>query len=170
MMARQLYCPQCGKASFERCNIKRFVCSECHFEFFFNAATTASAIIIEDGKLLVAVRGRDPEKGMLDLPGGFVDPGETLEQGVTREIKEELGLDLCDLRYFTSGPTLYQYANVDYHTCDTFFFARCEQYVGMRAGDDVAELRWLPIESVTKDMLAFGNGDIVVSAIRHYEG
>ena len=56
-----------------------------------------------DGELLVVTRNRDPAKGTWDLPGGFLDPGETYEQGLRRELREELNLDIFALRYFLLG-------------------------------------------------------------------
>ena len=46
-------------------------------------------------EVLVAVRARNPGKGLLDLPGGFVDPGESLEVALYRELQEELGFDMA---------------------------------------------------------------------------
>ena len=64
-----------------------------------------------------------PAAGTLDVPGGFVDPGETLEAAVARELEEELGLRIEPqaLRYLFTLPNLYPYADVTYATSDTFF-------------------------------------------------
>ena len=50
-------------------------------------------VALAGGKIVLVRRGRDPEKGKLALPGGFVEPDETIEQACLRELKEETGLD-----------------------------------------------------------------------------
>tara|TARA_Y100000022_G_C13202147_1_gene353256 strand:+ start:365 stop:769 length:405 start_codon:yes stop_codon:yes gene_type:complete len=51
------------------------------------------AIVINDDKILLIKRGKEPWKGMLAFPGGFVEQGEDPEVAVIRELKEECGLD-----------------------------------------------------------------------------
>ena len=51
------------------------------------------AIVINDDKILLIRRGKEPWKGMLAFPGGFVEQGEDPEVAVIRELKEECGLD-----------------------------------------------------------------------------
>ena len=53
-----------------------------------------SAAIFRDGKVLIVRRGRAPAKGIYTLPGGGVELGETLEQAVVREVREETALDV----------------------------------------------------------------------------
>jgi 8-oxo-dGTP diphosphatase len=53
-----------------------------------------SAAIFRDGKVLIVRRARAPAKGVYTLPGGGVELGETLEQAVIREIREETALDI----------------------------------------------------------------------------
>jgi 8-oxo-dGTP diphosphatase len=50
-------------------------------------------VIVRDGKALVTVRAREPEKGRLDLPGGFLRVGEHPVDGLAREVREELGIE-----------------------------------------------------------------------------
>jgi len=54
-----------------------------------------SAAIFRDGKVLIVRRGRAPAKGVYTLPGGGVELGETLEQAVIREVREETALDIA---------------------------------------------------------------------------
>jgi len=56
-------------------------------------------VIIDVGGKVVLIKRRNPPPGWA-IPGGFVDYGETLEQAVAREAKEETSLDLADLRQF----------------------------------------------------------------------
>jgi 8-oxo-dGTP diphosphatase len=53
-----------------------------------------SAAIFRDGKVLIVRRGRAPANGLYTLPGGGVELGETLEEAVVREVREETALDV----------------------------------------------------------------------------
>src|ERR1035438_4877258 len=53
-----------------------------------------SAAIFRDGRVLIVRRARPPAHGLYTLPGGGVELGETLEQAVTREVREETGLEI----------------------------------------------------------------------------
>lgn len=58
-------------------------------------ALTVDAVITDaHGRVLVMERGTEPFRGSWVLPGGYVDPGETVEQACIREVREELGLDV----------------------------------------------------------------------------
>ena len=60
------------------------------------STTVKVAILNEKNELLVCRRAKDPAKGTLDLPGGFIDMNETGEEGVAREVLEETGLDVAN--------------------------------------------------------------------------
>ncbi|MGH2754779.1 MAG: NUDIX domain-containing protein [Actinomycetota bacterium] len=57
-------------------------------------APTVGAAIVKDGRALVTVRAREPEKGKLDVPGGFLGPFEEPIAGLKREVREELGIEI----------------------------------------------------------------------------
>src|ERR1700683_2031445 len=56
------------------------------------------ALIFDRGKILLVERGKEPLKGYWSLPGGALETGETLEQGVIREVREETGLEVKPLK------------------------------------------------------------------------
>ena len=75
-----------------------------------NAPTgiAASALIVREGKVLLGKRTIDPYKGYWSLIGGFVDPNESLEDALRREIEEETsGCKLKRCKYFLSLPEKY---------------------------------------------------------------
>lgn len=121
------YCPHCGTEGFRFNDVNRFQCDRCGFVFFHNTAAACGAILtVGDGepgtaRILLLRRAREPARGMLDFPGGFIDPGESAETALVREIREEAGLEAADLRYFCSEPNQYEYRGVLYHTCDLIF-------------------------------------------------
>lgn len=86
------YCIKCGKITSQRSGCC-FVCEEGH-ENWINPAVGSTVFIVKDNKVLYGVRSRDPGKGKLDLPGGFIEVGESAEQTAIREVKEELGMDI----------------------------------------------------------------------------
>ena len=93
-------------------------------------------------------RGKEPAKGTLDLPGGFVDMDENAEEGMLREIEEETGLQLNNPKYLFSIPNLYEYSGMTIHTLDLFFRLDVADDCLATAGDDAAEAMWMPLEKV----------------------
>lgn len=145
------FCPKCGSPDFEIHNALSRHCANCGFTFYQNPrASTAAFILNEKGELLVARRGKEPAKGTLDLPGGFVDNDENAEQGMVREIKEETGLDINPdaVEYLFSIPNVYHYSGMDIHTLDFFFLCHTTDDAVVKANDDAAELQWLPLREV----------------------
>ena len=144
------YCPKCGSSEFEIHNALSRHCTHCGFTYYQNPrASTAAFILNGQGELLVARRAKEPAKGTLDLPGGFVDNYENAEQGMVREIHEETGIivEPNEVEYLFSIPNIYRYSGMDIHTLDLFFFCRVGD-VEVKAADDAAELTWLPLREV----------------------
>ena len=142
-LERFRYCPVCGSAHFEPSSEKSKKCRDCGFEYFMNSSA-ATVAIIEDrqGRVLVARRANNPARGTLDLPGGFCDCGESAERGVVREVMEETGLRVSEVRYLFSLPNVYPYSGMDICTTDLFFLCRVEEGTP-KAMDDAAELMWV---------------------------
>ena len=118
------YCPSCGSKDILFDGVKEFNCKECSFIFFQNIAAAVAVILECDKKILLTTRGKEPGKGKLDLPGGFVDPKESAEDAIKREIREELKIEIGDLDYLGSFPNIYEYKDVVYNVCDLFFYSR----------------------------------------------
>ncbi len=154
---QMLYCPKCGAQRFVPQGRKKLQCQQCEFQFFRNAACAVAVAIICDEEILVVTRAREPAKGQLDLPGGFVDPGENLEQAVIRELKEELDIEVSDMRYLMSGVNVYPYGGVIYDTTDVFFEVTYQNKPTVKALDDVAAVNWLPMQTLTLAQFAFAS-------------
>jgi ADP-ribose pyrophosphatase YjhB (NUDIX family) len=100
-------------------------------------------------------RAKDPAKGKLAPPGGFVDFGETAEDSLRREVREETGLEIRGIRYLTSHPNRYLYRDVTYRILDFFFIAEAIDPDAGKALDDVTELLWLLPSSLRPQEMAF---------------
>jgi NAD+ diphosphatase len=153
------FCPGCGSPSVRTPNHRAFSCDNCGFEFFLNTAPTVAGLILDSRdpeRILLIRRGRDPEKGKLALPGGFVDPGENAEKALRREVREELGLSIEIDRYLCSLPNNDLYRGTVYPALDLFFVARTHRFV--QAGihsPEVLEISWRFLNSGFENDLAF---------------
>jgi len=144
------YCPVCGSPHFKVNNFKSKKCGDCGFTYYANPCSATAAFIINDkDELLVVRRAKEPAKGTFDLPGGFCDMGETVEEGMRREIKEETGLDVDDIQYLFSSPNVYQYSGMGVHTLDMDYLVRIHgDAITVHADDDAAEAFWIPLSQV----------------------
>ena len=139
-LAQFLYCPECGSPHFEVNNEKSKKCTDCGFVYYFNpSAATVALILNEKNELLVCRRAKEPAKGTLDLPGGFIDMNETGEEGVAREVLEETGLKVKKAVYQFTLPNIYVYSGFPVHTLDMFFLCTVEDMSHFSAMDDVAD-------------------------------
>lgn len=135
------YCPVCGAKTFVEQNEKAKKCTTCGFVYYFNPSSAVACFIRNaKGELLLVRRGKEPAKGTLDLPGGFVDMYENAEEAVRREVKEETGLELQGCRYLFSLPNLYLYSGFQVHTLDMLFECEVDSFEGAKAEDDAAEI------------------------------
>ncbi|MEI6056341.1 MAG: NUDIX domain-containing protein [Lentisphaerota bacterium] len=162
-----MYCPKCGKNSFEEDSFKSFKCQKCNFRIFLNAGAAVIAIIRNDrNEVLLTIRRHDPYAGMLDLPGGFVDYEENAEEALCREIKEELNLEVVDLKYLLSIPNLYEYEGILYHTLDLAFSCKVESFDNIKTDDDVSGYKFIPIEDISLDDVGLRSAKEIVRILK----
>ena len=146
------YCPVCGSQHFVINNFKSKKCEDCGFTYYANPCAATAAFILNDrNELLVVRRAKDPAKGTLDLPGGFVDMYETAEEGMRREIKEETNMDIGEMEYLFSSPNVYQYSGLGVHTMDMDYLIRVSSNVTVHADDDAAECMWIPLQDINPE-------------------
>ncbi|MDA3956009.1 NUDIX domain-containing protein [Oceanispirochaeta sp.] len=149
------YCPQCQSPHPEFTDNKRTHCLSCGFVLYHNTAAAVAVLVKSGNRSIILRRGREPGKGLLDLPGGFVDPGESAEECCRREIWEELGISVTKLRYISSGYNIYPYKGVTYNTCDLFFIAECCDMNFVRQEDEVDEILLLGKDEIQLGQFAF---------------
>ncbi len=107
------------------------------------------SIIVKDGRVVLIKRGHQPLEGEWSIPGGVLEVGETLREGVIREAREETGLEIEPLDLLgvfdrvlrdAKGQVLYHYVLVDF---------LCRITGGeLRASGDAAEARWFAPEEL----------------------
>jgi ADP-ribose pyrophosphatase YjhB (NUDIX family) len=121
------------------------------------------AVIVEGGRVLLVRRATEPLRGEWSVPGGMLELGETLRDGVRREALEETGvavdagevLDVFDSIFTDAlGRTQYHYVLIDY---------LCRPLAGeARAGSDVSDVRWVSMEALP----AMGLRDTIEQVVR----
>ena len=97
------YCGRCGTPTQAKPDERARVCPACKLTAYPRLAPAVMALVKRGRELLL---GRSPHfpAGMYSALAGFVEPGETLEQCVAREVEEEVGLRVSHIRYFASQP------------------------------------------------------------------
>lgn len=113
-----------------------------------NPVPAVAGIILRDKEILLIRRGREPGAGLWSIPGGCVEFGESLEEALKREVKEETGLKievddfagLVDLMIREDGEIRFHYIILDY-------FASVVSG-DMRAASDVTDCRWVPLDQL----------------------
>jgi ADP-ribose pyrophosphatase YjhB (NUDIX family) len=131
---------------------RRRRCPRCAWTFYGNPVPAAVAVVAAGGRVLLARRARPPYAGTWDLPGGFLEAGETPLAGLRRELREEIGagirtaafLDFATDRYGPRGvPVL------------TIVYRVTPSTTRLRARDDVSEVRWFAPDDIPFARIAF---------------
>lgn len=150
------HCPACGSALPPASRARAIECTSCGFLYYLsNTVATGLLLSRPDGALLFVRRAKEPAKGLLALPGGFVEVGETAEEGLRREVAEEVGLNIGFLQYLCSAPNSYEYQGIVYPVLDLFFTAVLEPSARPQPLEDVAEICWMKPDRVRPSEIAF---------------
>ncbi len=119
-------CPMCGSKRVENPGKRKWICHDCGFDLYNNVAAAVGIVIYDkNDNVLFEVRAKEPRKGFIAVPGGFVDFDESAEKAVVRECREEIGVDVepSAVKFLCTNPNTYPYKNFEYKTCDIFFMA-----------------------------------------------
>ena len=125
-------------------------------------SVTVDGVIIKNGKVLLIKRKNEPFKGRWALPGGFVEYGETVEEAVLREVKEETGMDakIKKLVGVYSSPD----RDPRGHTISIVFLMEAKGET--IAGDDATEARFFDLKKLPP--LAFDHAKIIEDAVKTF--
>ena len=128
-------------------------------------AVTADCVVItrdDEPKVLLIQRGNEPFKGQWAFPGGFMNMDETTEQCAIRELEEETGLKVTEIKQIGA------YSKVDRdprgRTITVAYLALIDKIEAVRGLDDAAKAQWFPISALPK--LAFDHEEIMRDAKR----
>jgi NAD+ diphosphatase len=97
------FCGKCGTPTQKLENEMAKICPECGLTSYTRLSPAIITVIVKEGKILMAKHIRT-RGNMYGLIAGFIEAGETLEEGVKREIMEEVGLKVKNIKYFGSQP------------------------------------------------------------------
>ncbi len=110
------------------------------------AAITVDIIVVKDNKILLIKRANNPFKDMWAFPGGFMDMDEELETAAKRELIEETGIEVDNIKQFKT------YSSVDrdprHRTISTVFYHVTNKELIATAGDDAADAKWWDINEL----------------------
>jgi ADP-ribose pyrophosphatase YjhB (NUDIX family) len=126
-------------------------CESCGSRYYAHSAPAVSAIVTDDdGRVLLARRKSDPDAGLWDTPGGFLEEAEEPLAALARELREETGLEVepgsflgAYLDTYGEGPEAGTVLNLVWEA--TIVSGE------MHAADDVSELRWFPVDDLPAD-------------------
>lgn len=151
------HCPRCGRDRTGPGGVSPFECGACGFAYYFGPSVGAVGWVRRgDGRMLFVVRAREPGKGRLAPPGGFVERGERAEDALRRELREEVGLEIGEPRFFGSFTNEYLYRGVVYPVLDLGFVADALNPEQAKALDDAQAVVWRnPFTELDPAELAF---------------
>jgi ADP-ribose pyrophosphatase YjhB (NUDIX family) len=110
-----------------------------------------AAVVFRGSDVLLVRRGNEPSKGMLGIPGGVVELGETTENAIVREVEEETGIDVRPLRVLDVLDSIVKDDEgwIRFHYVLVEFL--CEPIGGeIKASFDVSDALWAPLECLNE--------------------
>ena len=127
---------------------------------------SVGAVVVHQGRVLLAQRGHPPSEGMWTFPGGVVELGETLEEAAEREVWEECGIRVRAVRPFTTVTRIFRDASgrVEYHYVIVDMLA--EWMDGeLQASSDIRQAGWFSAEEVNALPLTPGVSELAKRAL-----
>jgi NAD+ diphosphatase len=98
-----VFCGRCGSRTEQHASELARVCPSCGAQYYPRITPAVIMLVERDGRVLLARRA-GLERPFFSVLAGFVEPGETLEETVRREVREEVAVEVEDVRYFASQP------------------------------------------------------------------
>lgn len=139
---------------------KNLACSRCRFINYRNPRPTATALVLRKNKLLLVKRARVPFSGWWDLPGGFIEKGETAEQALRRELKEETGLRASHIKFFGTYAGTYLSSFDPFRILTVVYLVKNPQGK-LKAMDDVSASRWFDKKELPSKIAFDSNQKII---------
>lgn len=126
-------------------------------------------VVIHRNRALLVRRGREPLKGQWSIPGGLVELGEGLAEGVRRELKEETGLEVEPLEVIAAFDRIQRRGTrIRYHFVIVDYVCRLKRGK-LRSASDVLDARWVGREELARYRLTDKARSVVLGAFRFFK-
>ncbi len=161
------FCPQCGSSRFDIHAFNAKKCADCGFEYYKNPSPGVGVLIFDNqDRLLCIRRGKNPGKGLLGLPGGFVDLNETIEEAAIREVWEETGIKIELKDFLGNIPNTYIYSGIEQYPLDFYFSATItdDSHIKMQV-DEITDILFIPRTEIKIEAFAFHSARILLKKI-----
>jgi NAD+ diphosphatase len=139
------YCGRCGTPTREREGERAKTCPACGLVAYPRISPAMMVLVTRGAEVLLARATRFP-KPMYSALAGFVEPGETIEDCVHREVREEVGIEITDLDYFASQSWAFPHS---------LMIAYTARYAGGELApdnDEIADARWFPPDALPPEL------------------
>lgn len=147
------YCQVCGRYLVERYvdeeKRTRLQCEGCGFIHYLNPRVVAAIIVSYAGKILLQQRAVEPRAGYWTFPGGFLEVGETVEAGASRETLEEVGLEV------TPRTLVGVYSRPQVGIVLVAYEAEASSEAAIVGDAESQQVRWFDADAIPWDELAF---------------
>lgn len=140
------FCPACGQDWHEG-----VTCISCGVAWWVNPVPAVCGILVREGSVLLIHRNSEPYMGSWDLPGGFIEIGETPNEALVREVREETGLNITHEVYFGSWTDLYPESNTveePKHTLNMVFVLETQPGPHLARGSSEGDIAWWPLSNL----------------------
>jgi NADH pyrophosphatase NudC (nudix superfamily) len=148
------HCPRCAGplTAHAQTDDVHVACPACGFVQYDNPAPTTLAMVLRgEDEVLLARRAHEPNRGRWDTVGGFLNPGETAEECVVRELREELGVTVVDVR--PAGTYVSTYGDGGRRTIGMAFTCALPAGARIELSEENLEVAWFRLDDVPE--LAF---------------
>ncbi len=137
------YCGRCGNPTKEHDTDRAMVCQDCRI-FSYPRISPSIIVRVHRGREVLLARNHRFPEAMYSTLAGFVEPGESIEETLVREVKEEVGVNVCHLQYLGSQPWPFP------NSLMLGFHAEYESGDIKLQEEEIADANWFPIDNLPK--------------------
>ena len=139
-------------------------CVSCSFVNYRNARPTVTAIILHKNKILLTKRNNLPFLGWWDLPGGFVDRGESPKNAIAREMREELGMAIKIKKLLGIYPGIYPSSIEPFHILSVVYMVEPltkEKEIGVMDKKELKGFKWFEKKELPSRIAFDSNQNVI---------